>query len=69
MFLAVAADDLGNTEGSLRLFASWRAAGRPAELHIFQTGGHGFLKKGGGGDRVVDRVVEWMRSNGLLAHP
>ena len=66
MFLAVAADDLGNTVGSMRLFNSWRSADRPAELHIFQTGGHGFLKRGGGGDHVIERLIDWMRSNGLL---
>src|SRR5262249_54120637 len=28
--------------GSARLYSAWRDAGRPAELHIYETGGHGF---------------------------
>jgi acetyl esterase/lipase len=66
VFLAVAADDEWGVSGSLALFKAWRAAGRPAELHVFQTGGHGFLNKGGGGDQVIDRLEEWMRANGWL---
>jgi acetyl esterase/lipase len=66
VFLAVAADDEWGTEGSLALYKAWRAAKRPAELHIFQTGGHGFLVPGGGGDHVLDRLEEWMRTNGWL---
>ena len=66
VFLAVAADDEWGTEGSLALYQAWRAARRPAELHIFQTGGHGFLTTGGGGDHVLDRLEEWMRANGWL---
>ena len=66
VFLATAADDEWNVETSIAVYQKWRAAKRPAELHIFQTGGHGFLVKGGGGDRVLDRLEEWMRSNGWL---
>jgi acetyl esterase/lipase len=66
LFLAAAADDAWATEGSLKLYAGWRAAKRPVELHLFQTGGHGFLNKGGGGDHFMDRLEEWMRANGWL---
>ena len=66
VFLATAADDEWNVESSIAVYQSWRAAKRPAELHIFQTGGHGFLIKGGGGDHVLDRLEEWMRANGWL---
>ena len=31
-------------QGSIDLFAAWRKAGLPAELHVFQTGQHGFGK-------------------------
>jgi acetyl esterase/lipase len=67
MFLAVAADDDGNVEGSVRLFTRWNEAELPAEIHVFQTGGHGFLKRGGGGDHVIDRFIEWMQGNGWVA--
>jgi len=66
VFLATAADDEGDVAGSLAMFKAWNAAKRPAELHIFQSGGHGFLAKGGGGDNVLDRLEEWMRTNGWL---
>lgn len=66
VFLAAAADDKWGADGSLELFKAWRAAKRPAELHIFQMGGHGFLNKGGGGDQVLDRLEDWMRANGWL---
>lgn len=66
VFLATAADDEWDVTGSLAMFKAWNAVKRPAELHIFQTGGHGFLTKGGGGDHVLDRLEDWMRSNGWL---
>lgn len=66
VFLATAADDEWNVESSLAVYKAWHAAKRPAELHVFQTGGHGFLTKGGGGDHVIDRLEEWMRANGWL---
>ena len=41
VFLAHAADDpIANVEHSLRMFAAMRAARRPVELHVFETGGH-----------------------------
>ncbi len=67
LFIAVAADDQAvGCEGSIDLFGSWRKAGLPAELHVFQTGRHGFGKKGGGADHYLDRVEEWLRLNGWL---
>ncbi len=47
LFIAVAADDQSvGYQGSLDLFSAWRKANVPVELHIFQTGRHGFGKKG-----------------------
>lgn len=66
MFIAVASDDAWSEPLSLKLYQAWREAERPAELHIFQTGGHGFLKNGGGSDFYIDRFAEWMRANGWL---
>ncbi len=45
---------------------AWKKAGVPAELHVFQTGAHGFGKKGGGADHYLDRVEEWLKLNGWL---
>ncbi len=70
MFIAVAADDQSvGYQGSLDLFSAWRKANVPVELHIFQTGRHGFGKKGGGADHYLDRLEEWLKVNGLLSKP
>jgi dienelactone hydrolase len=66
LFLAVAADDAAFVGRSIDLFTAYRKAKGPAELHIFQTGGHGFGKKGGGADHYLDRLEEWLAVNGLL---
>jgi len=65
LFIAVSADDTWSAPRALNLFKSWREAGRPTELHIFQTGGHGFLNRGSG-EFFLDRFTEWMRINGWL---
>jgi acetyl esterase/lipase len=67
IFIAVAADD--QSEGymrSLEMFDAWRKADIPAELHVFQTGRHGFRTRGGGADHFMDRLEEWLRLNGYL---
>jgi dienelactone hydrolase len=67
VFIAVAADD--QSEGymrSLEMFAAWQKANIPAELHIFQTGRHGFRTRGGGADHFMDRLEEWLKVNGYL---
>ena len=70
LFIAVAADDQTvGFQGSIDLLGAWRKAGLPAELHVFQTGGHGFGKKGGGADHYLDRLEEWLRLNGWLTKP
>jgi acetyl esterase/lipase len=70
LFLAVAADDQAvGSQASIDLFQQWQRAKLPVELHIFQTGLHGFLKKGGGADHFMDRLEEWMRLNGWLIKP
>ena len=67
LFVAVASDDKAvGYQGSLDLFGAWIKAGLKAELHVFQTGSHGFLARGGGADHYLDRVEEWLQVNGLL---
>jgi acetyl esterase/lipase len=67
LFLATAADDqVVPWQCSVDLFAAWRKSGFPAEIHIFQTGRHGFVDKGGGADHFMDRLKEWLQVNGLL---
>jgi acetyl esterase/lipase len=71
LFIAVAADDQAvGYQGSIDLFGAWRKARVPVELHVFQTGQHGFGKKGGGADHYyLDRLEEWLRLNGWLTKP
>lgn len=70
LFLAVAADDRTvGFQGSIDTFGAWVKAGVPAELHVFQTGQHGFVKKGGGADHHLDRLEEWLKVNGWLSKP
>jgi acetyl esterase/lipase len=67
LFIATAANDkIIPWECSLNLFSAWQKAGYPAEMHVFQTGRHGFVEKGGGADNFMDRLAEWLRVNGLL---
>jgi acetyl esterase/lipase len=67
LFIAVAGDDKAvGFQGSIDLFGAWNKAGIPAELHVFQTGAHGFGKKGDGADHYLDRLEEWLKLNGLL---
>jgi len=66
LFIAVAADDAWAAPNSLRLYQAWRDVQRPVEMHVFQTGGHGFLNFGGGADLFMDRFADWMRANGWI---
>jgi acetyl esterase/lipase len=67
LFIAVAADDQAvGFRRSLEVFEAWREANIPVELHIFQTGRHGFRTRGGGADHFMDRLEEWLKLNGYL---
>jgi acetyl esterase/lipase len=68
MFLAVAHDDKSNPEEATRLFLEYKKLGRPAELHIFTKGGHGFgmRKTGHPIDGWPQRAADWMGSMGYL---
>jgi acetyl esterase/lipase len=67
LFLAVAADDAMAVGRTVDLFTTYRKGKGPAELHVFQTGAHGFVKKGGGADHFMDRLQEWLAANKLLS--
>lgn len=45
------------------LFQTWKAAGRPAELHSYAAGGHGFgmNTRGLPVDTWIERLADWMR--------
>ncbi len=66
-FIATAADDPMLPNDPVPLYSAWRAAGRPAELHIYDRGGHGFgmATQGASSDHWFDEFVWWMQSRGL----
>jgi acetyl esterase/lipase len=63
-FLAVAADDK-LASGSIAHYQALRKAGVPAELHIYERGGHGFLQPGPA-QTWNARFVDWMDVRGYL---
>jgi dienelactone hydrolase len=67
LFLTVAADDGGFVSQTVDLFTAYRKAKGLAGLHVFQTGAHGFVNKGGVADHFMDRLEGWLRVNELLA--
>ncbi len=70
LFLVHADDDktVPPIKHSVRLYTSWKAAGAPAEMHIYASGGHGFgmRKRGGGVDTWTDRFRDWLDGLGML---
>jgi acetyl esterase/lipase len=69
LFAAAATDDqLGFASQSSNLYNSWIAAGKPAELHMYAKGGHGFgmRKQNLPVDNWIDRFGEWLGFLGLL---
>jgi len=69
MFLAAATDDrLGLAPDSIILYNKWTAAHKPAELHMYAIGGHGFgmKKQGYPSDEWIERFADWLRQNGWM---
>ncbi|HAB19349.1 MAG TPA: alpha/beta hydrolase [Verrucomicrobiota bacterium] len=69
MFILAASDDpLGLAPQSVSLYQDWIAAKKPAELHLFSKGGHGFgmRKQDLPTDRWIERFADWLETQGLL---
>ncbi|MFN8492232.1 MAG: alpha/beta hydrolase [Caldilineaceae bacterium] len=68
LFLLCADDDLMASTRSVQLYSTWKAAGKPVELHIYSKGGHGFGMKTQGlpSDQWIERLGEWLRVQRLL---
>ena len=66
-FLAVATDDNGPAIGGATYYLALKRAKVPAELHIYNNGGHGFGMRSG--DKPANawpaRCVEWMKEQGI----
>ena len=67
-FLAVTWDDTMRGAQSALLFAELKKKGVPAELHIWQKGGHGYgiRKRGNASDGWEDDLKIWLKLNGML---
>jgi len=68
LFVLCASDDPISAESSPRIYARWRSAGVPAELHLYDRGGHGFgmRKQGLPIDTWIERLGDWLETRGLL---
>lgn len=68
LFDALAADDPIFGNGGFGLIESWKAAGRPVELHYYEQGGHGFgmYPKPTTSTGWFDAFVSWLRMHGML---
>lgn len=69
IFIAVASDDdFGLAPENVQLYEKWLNAKQPAELHVYEKGGHGFgLKKQGlPVDTWMDRFEDWLLMQGYM---
>jgi acetyl esterase/lipase len=69
IFLAAASDDdLGLATHSVHIYLKWLEANQPAELHMYESGKHGFgtKKQGLPVDSWMDRFGDWLQQHGLL---
>jgi acetyl esterase/lipase len=66
MFVAIAADDALFGRTGFGLVESWRKAGRPFELHMYEKGGHGFgmLPTGTTSEDFILAFQHWMDMHG-----
>jgi len=67
LFVAVGSSHFNVTNGCLALFAAWKAAGKPAEIHVYDqvSGGFGMTKRGLPVDSWNDRLLEWLTARRL----
>jgi acetyl esterase/lipase len=69
VFIAAATDDnLGLAPDSVALYDKWTSAHKPAELHMYAKGGHGFgmRKQNLPTDHWIDRFADWLELQGWL---
>lgn len=67
LFVAAAQDDINCFQVAMNLFKDWSLADRPAELHLFERGGHGFsLADGEACGAWTDLFLSWLSLNGIV---
>jgi acetyl esterase/lipase len=67
LFIAVGSSHFNVTNGCLALFAAWKAAGKPAEIHVYDqiSAGFGMTKRGLPVDTWNDRLLDWLTARKL----
>jgi len=62
LFIAVGSMHFNVTSGCLALFAAWKAAGKPAEIHVYDqvSAGFGMSTRGLPVDTWPERLLDWM---------
>lgn len=62
LFIAVGATHFNVTSGCLALFSAWKAAGKPAEIHVYDqvSAGFGMSNRGLPVDGWIDRAHDWL---------
>ena len=62
LFIAVGSSHFNVTNGCLALFAAWKSAGKPAEIHVYDqvSAGFGMSTRGLPVDSWNVRLYEWM---------
>jgi acetyl esterase/lipase len=67
-FLVSTHDDYVKAENSLLYYQALRAAGVPAEMHVYEVGGHGYGIRPTGKPVATwhHRMRDWMQQRGLL---
>lgn len=69
LFVLAATDDqLQLAPQSVQIYQDWVKAGKPAELHLYSKGGHGFgmRKQHLPSDRWIQLFADWLDVQGLL---
>jgi acetyl esterase/lipase len=69
IFVAAASDDeLGLALHSVEIYTEWLHAGQPAELHMYEKGGHGFgmQKKNTPSDHWILDFENWLKFQKLI---
>lgn len=67
LFIAVGSEHFNVTNGCLALFEAWRAARRPAEIHVYDQvkAGFGMTPRGLPVDGWIDRLQDWLIARNL----
>lgn len=65
---AASNDDLGFATHSVHIYLKWLEAGQTAELHMYDSGKHGFgtKKQNLPVDSWMDRYTDWLAENGFI---